>query len=239
MRAAAVGAVAAAVLASTLTAQAPGPAAPGLGPSTPAAAAAAGPVRVHVIARSDGPADQAAKQRAAWAVAAELERLQRAAPPQARADGARYLAYLRAHGPLLQRAAEQAAGGGPVRVAAGLAFYPVTVDDGGRLYPAGWYLSLRVLLGAARGHNWWCVVFPSLCPAPPPADDRSRARAAPAQAPPGGEQGADRSAAAPGAPAPTLTPQEPDGGARPAAAPAGQTPSVRPWWLRWLPWNWW
>ena len=29
--------------------------------------------------------------------------------------------------------------------------------------PAGNYLALRVLIGAAEGHNWWCVVFPNLC----------------------------------------------------------------------------
>ena len=29
--------------------------------------------------------------------------------------------------------------------------------------PAGYYRSLTVRLGEARGHNWWCVVFPSVC----------------------------------------------------------------------------
>ena len=29
--------------------------------------------------------------------------------------------------------------------------------------PAGNYQALRVLIGEAEGHNWWCVVFPSLC----------------------------------------------------------------------------
>ena len=29
--------------------------------------------------------------------------------------------------------------------------------------PAGTYLSLRVGIGAAEGHNWWCVLFPPLC----------------------------------------------------------------------------
>ena len=31
--------------------------------------------------------------------------------------------------------------------------------------PAGEYPALRVNLGKAQGHNWWCVVFPSLCTA--------------------------------------------------------------------------
>ena len=30
-------------------------------------------------------------------------------------------------------------------------------------FPAGWYDALRIKIGKAQGHNWWCVVFPSLC----------------------------------------------------------------------------
>lgn len=29
--------------------------------------------------------------------------------------------------------------------------------------PAGNYTALRVDIGEAAGHNWWCVVFPTLC----------------------------------------------------------------------------
>lgn len=29
--------------------------------------------------------------------------------------------------------------------------------------PKGRYTSLRVLIGDAEGHNWWCVMFPALC----------------------------------------------------------------------------
>ena len=29
--------------------------------------------------------------------------------------------------------------------------------------PAGKYTSLRIIIGAGEGHNWWCVVYPSLC----------------------------------------------------------------------------
>ena len=29
--------------------------------------------------------------------------------------------------------------------------------------PAGNYEALRVLIGDAKGHNWWCVMFPALC----------------------------------------------------------------------------
>ena len=29
--------------------------------------------------------------------------------------------------------------------------------------PEGDYRALRVVIGEGRGHNWWCVLFPSLC----------------------------------------------------------------------------
>ena len=29
--------------------------------------------------------------------------------------------------------------------------------------PAGVYDALRITIGEGEGHNWWCVVFPSLC----------------------------------------------------------------------------
>ena len=32
--------------------------------------------------------------------------------------------------------------------------------------PAGEYRTLRVVLGAGEGENWWCVVYPSLCTDP-------------------------------------------------------------------------
>lgn len=30
-------------------------------------------------------------------------------------------------------------------------------------FPAGWYDALRICLGEAKGHNWWCVLYPRLC----------------------------------------------------------------------------
>ena len=30
-------------------------------------------------------------------------------------------------------------------------------------FPSGQYISLRVLIGEAKGQNWWCVLFPPLC----------------------------------------------------------------------------
>ena len=40
--------------------------------------------------------------------------------------------------------------------------YPTREYEGFSL-PAGTYTSLRVLIGAAEGKNWWCVLYPKLC----------------------------------------------------------------------------
>lgn len=36
-------------------------------------------------------------------------------------------------------------------------------EYGSATLPAGVYNSLRVTIGAGEGHNWWCVLFPSVC----------------------------------------------------------------------------
>ncbi len=38
-----------------------------------------------------------------------------------------------------------------------------TRDYGDFTLPAGIYNSLRVIIGKGNGHNWWCVMFPSVC----------------------------------------------------------------------------
>ena len=31
------------------------------------------------------------------------------------------------------------------------------------VFPEGYYEALRIELGDAKGHNWWCVLYPNLC----------------------------------------------------------------------------
>lgn len=42
-------------------------------------------------------------------------------------------------------------------------FYFPTKNYGDISLPAGFYDALRVEIGEAKGQNWWCVIFPSLC----------------------------------------------------------------------------
>lgn len=50
----------------------------------------------------------------------------------------------------------------PVEVLLTKERYPTRHYDSFSL-PAGEYLSLQVKIGAAKGKNWWCVLFPPMC----------------------------------------------------------------------------
>ena len=50
----------------------------------------------------------------------------------------------------------------PVTVLLGEEDYPTRTYES-CAFPAGTYVSLRVLIGEAEGQNWWCCLFPPLC----------------------------------------------------------------------------
>ena len=31
------------------------------------------------------------------------------------------------------------------------------------VFPCGTYDAVRITIGSGKGHNWWCVLYPSLC----------------------------------------------------------------------------
>lgn len=49
-----------------------------------------------------------------------------------------------------------------VNVQVGKRYFPIK-QYGDLTFPAGTYDALCVEIGEAEGHNWWCVLFPSLC----------------------------------------------------------------------------
>ena len=114
-------------------------------------------VRLHVVANSDSPSDQAIKLRVRDAVLEYITpRLDGSeSPADARAVLSRELDGI-------GRAAATAAEGRQVTVSLGTELYPSREYEGFTL-PAGRYESLRVVLGEGEGHNWWCIVFPPVC----------------------------------------------------------------------------
>lgn len=118
-------------------------------------------IRLHVLANSDSEEDQALKlevrdrvlETTSALLAGETE-------PQAAAI------LLNQHlEDIAQTAAQEISAQGHddrVEVRLEQTWFPTRQYQGISL-PAGNYLALRVLIGAAEGHNWWCVVFPNLC----------------------------------------------------------------------------
>lgn len=118
-------------------------------------------IRLHVLANSDSEEDQALKlevrdrvlETTSALLAGETE-------PQAAA------VLLNQHlDDIAQSAAQEISAQGHddrVEVRLEQTWFPTRQYQGISL-PAGNYLALRVLIGAAKGHNWWCVVFPNLC----------------------------------------------------------------------------
>ncbi|GAV21790.1 stage II sporulation protein R [Carboxydothermus pertinax] len=50
----------------------------------------------------------------------------------------------------------------PITVKIGKFYFPDR-SYGEYLVPAGYYDALRIEIGKARGHNWWCILYPRLC----------------------------------------------------------------------------
>jgi len=118
-------------------------------------------IRLHVLANSNSEEDQTLKLQVRDAVLLEAQEILQGTTDRAEAEAVLYPAL-----PRLQRAAEKAlAAAGcrdAVRVTLGDEEYPTRTYEQ-LAFPAGEYLSLRVLIGAAEGENWWCVLFPPLC----------------------------------------------------------------------------
>lgn len=118
-------------------------------------------IRLHVIANSDSPEDQALKlqvrdrllltfgeafrevrsmEQARDIIEANLAELEQTACAEINSQGFSY----------------------PVEAQLGIYPFPTRVY-GDSVYPAGDYEALRVVIGEGQGANWWCVMFPPLC----------------------------------------------------------------------------
>ncbi|MGM9630707.1 stage II sporulation protein R [Butyricicoccus sp.] len=118
-------------------------------------------LRLRVVAHSDTEEDQAVKLCVRDCVLEIMQPLEQQA--DSRADMQQ---LLREHMQEIANAAQQEvyANGHTERVTACLAeeWYP-TRDYAAFSLPAGEYEGLQIRIGQAEGHNWWCVLYPSLC----------------------------------------------------------------------------
>jgi stage II sporulation protein R len=118
-------------------------------------------IRLHIIANSDDPGDQALKYKVrdclVTALRPELRQLHSRAEAQA---------LLTAEQGRIVSIAEQAIRAGgcsyPARMEIGDFAFP-TRAYGNLVLPAGTYRAVRIVLGRGAGANWWCVLYPPLC----------------------------------------------------------------------------
>ncbi len=118
-------------------------------------------LRFHVIANSDSDRDQELKLQVRDAV---LDYFADEMPESGNASKA--AAWAREHTDEIEEVGRktlaQAGSDETVSAAVTTCFFPDRTY-GDVTFPAGNYEALRVEIGAAEGHNWWCVLYPNLC----------------------------------------------------------------------------
>ena len=118
-------------------------------------------VRLHVLANSDSDVDQALKLKVRDRIIEVTEDIFTQARTKNEAETIARSALSMIEDEA-KRVVEESGFDYPVTVTLGQEEYPER-DYEGLKFPAGEYLSLRVLIGDAEGQNWWCVLFPPIC----------------------------------------------------------------------------
>lgn len=115
-------------------------------------------IRLHVVANSDSQQDQQIKLRVRDAVLGCTQSLLDGTDDPGSALGAGISEIESAARSELLRCGCRM----PVTVSLANERFPSREYDTFHL-PAGIYRALRVTIGEGKGHNWWCVVYPSIC----------------------------------------------------------------------------
>ena len=118
-------------------------------------------VRLHIVADSDDPQDQAVKLAVRDALVSEYGQTlsQAESLEQAQELAGRLLPQM------LDTARQTVAAQGctlPVTGEVGELSFPAVSYEGYTL-PAGEYQAVRIQLGEGEGHNWFCVLYPAVC----------------------------------------------------------------------------
>lgn len=118
-------------------------------------------LRLHVLANSDSEADQQLKLKVRDAILQESDRLFQQSDSKEAA-----MTQMATHLSDVEQVVERTLrkNGCDLPVTAALKKVEFNTRTYGNItLPAGEYDALQVEIGAAKGKNWWCVLFPSLC----------------------------------------------------------------------------
>ncbi len=118
-------------------------------------------IRLHVIANSDSDSDQELKLTVRDGILGYISQITEGAENIEEAKDAinSRLDEIQA---LCKKIVKANGSEQSVRVTLTKENYP-TREYGEYSLPSGNYTSLRIMLGEAKGHNWWCILFPRLC----------------------------------------------------------------------------
>lgn len=121
-------------------------------------------IRLRILANSDGAQDQLVKRQIRDKIVEQMNQWVSALEDPQSLEQAR--ALIRNHLPelnaLVGSELEKRGIEYSYKVELGVVPFPTKLY-GGTVYPAGEYEAVRVTLGAGKGQNWWCVLFPPLC----------------------------------------------------------------------------
>lgn len=121
-------------------------------------------IRLRILANSDGTQDQLVKRQIRDKIVEQMNQWVAELEDPQSLEQARTL--IRKHLPelntLVGAELEKRGIAYAFNVELGVVPFP-TKMYGGTVYPAGDYEAVRITLGAGKGQNWWCVLFPPLC----------------------------------------------------------------------------
>lgn len=120
-----------------------------------------GILRLHILANSDSDIDQILKIQVRDALLAQSEMWMYQANSEAEAAW-QIQRHLDAIKMIAVRTLRENGCADTVKAMLCDTYFPVRTY-GNVTLPAGIYHALRIEIGAAEGHNWWCVMYPSLC----------------------------------------------------------------------------
>ena len=122
-------------------------------------------LRFHVLANSDSEEDQAVKMKVRDAVLAYMEE-NMGQELKREPDAGEAKAWVESHLRKLEEVADRTVANEGYsyqsRAEVEVSYFP-DKQYGDIFFPQGEYEALKIKLGKARGHNWWCVLYPSLC----------------------------------------------------------------------------
>lgn len=122
-------------------------------------------LRFHVLANSDSEADQRVKYLVRDEILSWMEEQEDTGNKTYFEKREHAESYLSEHLSELEAVADRVLRENGVDYHAKAALEQVYFSErvyGEYTFPAGWYEALRVRLGKADGHNWWCVLYPDL-----------------------------------------------------------------------------